>query len=150
MGYYTNYESNLMTTEIKVTGRVLTLSKSTLARNPNLGGEKPGATSPVHQVQVLTRPSPESDLHDQVEAHCRAKGWFYVHSRMDRRSTVSVGTPDFAIAAHGGRMLWLELKRKGGKATTAQQAAIAQLTKLGHLAFIVDNWPETLCILERL
>lgn len=42
---------------IKVTGRVLTLSKSTLARNPDLAGENPRATSPVQQVQVLPRPT---------------------------------------------------------------------------------------------
>jgi hypothetical protein len=96
------------------------------------------------------RPSPESDLHDKVVDYCRAKGWFVVHSRMDRRSTIGVGTPDFAIAAHGGRMLWLELKRKGGKPTIAQQAAIAQLTKLGHLAFVVDNWSDALRLLEGL
>ena len=48
----------MSTPEIKVTGRVLTLSASTLARNPNLGGENPGATSPVQRVQVPPRPTP--------------------------------------------------------------------------------------------
>ena len=99
---------------------------------------------------AVAHSSPESDLDEKVGDYCRAKGWYFIRARTDRRSTVAVGTPDYTIAAHGGRMLFLELKRQGGKATPAQQAAIAQLRKLGHLAYVVDNWPDALRLLEAL
>ena len=88
----------------------------------------------------------EADLHDEIIALCRRRGWYYVHSRMDRRSTIGVGTPDFAIALPGGKMVWLECKRRGGKATPAQLAAIAQLRRLGHTAFVVDNLEDVLAL----
>jgi hypothetical protein len=89
----------------------------------------------------------ESDLHDRIIDYCRAKSYYAVHARMDRRTTVAVGTPDFAIAMPGGRMVWLECKRNGAKATPAQQATIAHLQKLGHIAAVVDNWPDALKLL---
>lgn len=143
--------------EIKVTGRVLTLSKSTLARNASLGAESvPAARQasdspgvPISANDAL-RPSPESDLDDKVGDYCREHGWYFIRARTDRRSTLAVGTPDYAIFAHGGRTLFLELKRRGGKATTAQLAAIAHLRKLGHMAEVVDNWADALRFLEGL
>lgn len=85
-------------------------------------------------------PALERDLHDQIIDLCRSRGWFYVHSRMDRKSTTGVGTPDFVIALPGGATLWLECKRKGGKTTTEQAAALAQLRRNGHLACVVDSF----------
>ena len=99
---------------------------------------------------AVARHSPESDLDDAVGDYCREHGWYVIRARTDRKSTLAKGTPDYAIFAHGGRTLFLELKRKGGKATTAQQAAVAHLTKLGHLAYVVDNWNEALKMLQGL
>lgn len=106
-----------------------------------------------HPIRAQVDAAPlksESDLDEKVDDYCRAKGWYFIRARTDRRSTVAVGTPDYSIAAHGGRMLFLELKRQGGKATLAQQAAIAQLRKLGHQAYVVDNLEDALRLLEAL
>lgn len=94
------------------------------------------------------RPFLEADFHDKVESYCRGRGWYYLHSRTDRRTTVAVGAPDFCIAMPEGKVLWLELKRPGGKATVKQQATIAHLRKLGHVAAVVDNWEDAYLLLR--
>ncbi len=45
----------------------------------------------------------EADLHDQIISYCQRNGWVIVHSRMDMRTTVGVGTPDFVLGAPGGK-----------------------------------------------
>jgi roadblock/LC7 domain-containing protein len=84
----------------------------------------------------------ESDLHDKILAYCRAKGWLAIHSRMDVPATVQIGTPDFAIAMGGGKTVYVEAKRKAGKATPAQLAWMAGLHKLGHKAAIIRSFEE--------
>ncbi len=85
---------------------------------------------------TLNPVSLEADLHERIEAYCKGKGWLVVHSRMDRPSTVAVGMTDFVIAADGGRVFWVECKRKGSKPTPAQLGTIAWLQKLGHKSAI--------------
>jgi len=108
----------------------------------------PKPTDATAPRQTPVRPITEAELHDQVEAYCRLRGWYFIHSRMDQRTTVAVGCPDFAIFTDYGRTLFLELKRPGGKATPKQLATIAHLRKLGHMAAIVDNWPDALLLLK--
>ena len=110
-----------------------------------------GLAVPTHSATDLRdgpSDAPESDLHDKVEDFCRERGWYYIHSRLDRRTTVAVGTPDWLVAKPNGQCVWLELKRRNGKATPAQQAAIAHLRKLGHRAEVVDNWEDAKRMLE--
>lgn len=110
------------------------------------------ASSRRDKTVVESTPKPkvaiESDLHEKVEDYCRERGWWYLHSRMDRKTTVGVGTPDFCIARHGGRMVFMELKRTGGKATAAQLANLAHLRHLGHVAEVVDNWEDCLRLMS--
>lgn len=83
----------------------------------------------------------ESDLHNEIIELCRSKGWYYVHSRMDRKTTTALGVPDFVIATENG-VAFLECKAKGGKPTPAQLATIAHLKKLNRIAAIVTNMDE--------
>jgi len=82
-------------------------------------------------------------IHEQIMDYCRSKGWLYVHSRTDQKSTCPCGTPDFVIAANGGVTFWIEVKRKGSKPTTEQLGKILMLqTCLGHKAAIVYSFEE--------
>jgi hypothetical protein len=67
---------------------------------------------------------------------------------MDRRHTNAVGTPDFIIAGEMGNTYWVECKRRGAKATPAQQATIAHLQKLRHCAGIVSSMSEFLELIK--
>lgn len=75
---------------------------------------------------------PEAKLHEQILEHCRGKGWFAIHSRMDRKATNQVGLADFVILADGGRMFAVECKRPGAKPRPEQLAFAAHCKKLGH------------------
>jgi len=123
----------------------------------------------VRETPPAETASREASLHEEIEDLCRQQGWYYIHSRMDKPSTIGVGTLDFTIFAHptrwlcrrcerivqspdamdGGccsvgyapipRVFCFECKAKGGKATEQQLAAIAFLRKLGHVAEVVFN-----------
>jgi len=74
----------------------------------------------------------ERDLHDAIMAECRHRGWITIHARMDRPSTLEVGSPDFIILGSRGRVFIIEAKSKTGKLTKAQQILRAWAHKLGH------------------
>lgn len=71
----------------------------------------------------------KGSLHEEIEAYCKSKGWYYVHSRTDKASTCGVGTPDFVIVTERGTF-WIEAKAKGKKATTEQLAAIVWINRI--------------------
>jgi hypothetical protein len=103
--------------------------------------------SPKQQTGIYepcTHEVGKGGLHERIEEYCRSKGWVYVHSRTDQRSTTALATPDFVIAADDGRTFWIECKRKGSKATPEQQGKILMLQKLGHKATIVWSYEEFL------
>ncbi len=87
--------------------------------------------------------SPEKLLHEKIAGHCKMKGWYVVHSRMDMPATNGLGTPDFIIATRSGTF-YIEAKRKGKKPTAEQRSAIHWLKTLGHTAEIVWSFDEFL------
>ena len=90
----------------------------------------------------------ESDLHDEILAECRRRGWAVVHSRMDKRATLTPGAPDFIIGADGGRTFWIEVKRPGGKLRPAQRDFAYLLSKNQHEPFLVTTWEEFLEVIR--
>jgi len=104
----------------------------------------------------------ESETHDAIMAECRRRGWLAIHSRVDIASSVTVGVPDFVIAAsqtvsgHGlppykePVTLYVECKRPGGKLRPSQQACRAQLEQNGHFYYIVYSFADFESILRDL
>jgi len=100
------------------------------------GGQR--ASAPPDAIQR------ESDLHDQIMADIRRRGWLAVHSRMDMATTTAVGVPDFVIMGDKGRIWWIECKAKRGKLEPEQLAFHAQAARLGHKVSTVWNFTEYL------
>jgi len=120
-------------------------SKSLVRLNPSLfTGEHRITPETIEPIA----PSTERQLHDQIIAHCRANGWYYVHSRMDQRTTIKVGCPDFIIALPHGKVLWLECKSKTGKLSDQQAGTIYALNALDHDVYVIRSMPEFLSVLE--
>ena len=92
---------------------------------------------------------PERDLHDQIEAELIRRRWYYVHSRMDKRSTQNKGVPDFIIAAPNGRTIWMEVKTKSGKLDENQTITKHVLTALLHEHCVVRSMAEVITELNR-
>jgi hypothetical protein len=89
----------------------------------------------------------ESTLHYRIIAECKKRGWYYVHSRMDRRTTQAKGVPDFIIAAHG-KTYWIEAKALGKKLRPEQLGAIQWLTSLNHTAACVWSMEDFFKVIE--
>lgn len=98
----------------------------------------------------------ESDLHDDIEKELKRRGWYYVHSRMDRATTQAKGVPDFivavplqrGVACGHSRTLWIEAKGANGKLTPEQAGALAWLDRDGHETAIVRSLEEFLALIQ--
>lgn len=91
----------------------------------------------------------ESDLHQDIIDLCKRRGWFYVRSRMDRRTTQAIGVPDFIVAADGGKTIWIECKAKGNKPSSEQLATITFLKAKGHAAAICYNMADVMELVAK-
>lgn len=76
----------------------------------------------------------ERAIHDEIEQFLRLRGWYYVHSRMDKPTTCAVGTPDFIVCMPDrngcGIFVAIECKLPGEKTSTDQEE---------HIERIIDN-----------
>lgn len=121
-----------------------------LARFPNASADflrdNAQDAAPVRHGGTVDR---ESKLHEQIMDYCRDHGLYYVHSRMDQKTTTAVGVPDFIIANYDGKTLWLECKAKGGKPTMQQLATVTFLKKLGHTAEVIYSLDEFVKLLGQ-
>lgn len=94
----------------------------------------------------------EGGLHDKIEEELKRRRWYYVHSRMDKRTTTQLGVTDFIIAIpeNGemhGRTLWLEAKRHGAKLTKEQNITRHILLASGHWHEVVFSFAQFLKLL---
>lgn len=90
----------------------------------------------------------ESKLHADIIAYCRSRKWGFIHSRMDRRATATVGAPDFVILADGGRTFYIEAKRRNGKLSLGQLAFKCQAEFNGHTVYVVQALSEFMKITQ--
>jgi hypothetical protein len=79
-------------------------------------------------------PMAEKDLQAHVELLLRSLGWMYYHTHDSRRSVS--GFPDL-VALRGRRMVVIELKSQGGKATPEQRQWLKAFAETGVDAYIV-------------
>jgi hypothetical protein len=102
----------------------------------------------------------ESDLHEQIFAECRRRGWIALHGAMSERTHRTAGEPDFIIL--GNRVaftlkesgehycpfvLLIECKTAKGKLSPDQTAMAAHAAKLGHTIHVVRSFEEFLKLL---
>jgi len=85
----------------------------------------------------------EKELHDQLEAFLRRNDILYLHARMDKRSTIRAGWPDFT-ALRGGRVVCVELKAPNGKVSADQQEVIAELQRAGIPITVTSDLMEAI------
>ena len=70
----------------------------------------------------------ERDLQNLIESYFRLRGVFAIRSRMDKKTTTPVGTPDFMLALDG-EAIAIEAKLPGEKLTPEQEAMRKTLTE---------------------
>ena len=84
----------------------------------------------------------ESGLHDQIREFCASHGWIALHGSMAHRAMRTLGEFDFTILADGGRVFFVEAKRKGGKLSPVQTQMKAWAEKLGHKVSVCTTMAE--------
>lgn len=99
--------------------------------------------SPTEYQRLLRRHEPaveqdESSLHSDIMGECAARGFYCIHSRMDKRTTTQVGSPDFVVVMPR-RVVFIEAKTRVGKLSQEQLGVAAWLKKLGHELFVVRS-----------
>lgn len=83
----------------------------------------------------------EKNIHDDIISYLRRNYIPFDHSRMDRKSTNTVGQPDFAIYIHN-RVLFLEVKCSNGKLSEEQIKRHAELEAYGNKIEVVYSYDE--------
>jgi len=120
------------------------IPNDTLRRlNPHLFGGPCGRPPGRNATGVVK----EADLHEEIFAECRRRGWIALHGSMAERTCRTLGEPDFVILADGGRVLFVECKSRSGKLSPAQAALKFHAEKLGHTVHVVRSLEEFLKLL---
>lgn len=94
-------------------------------------------------------PGPESGLHEFVREECERRGWILLTGSMAHRAYRTVGEPDDCILAHGGRVIFMELKRAKKKPTVEQLGIIAWAKMLGITIHVPRSRAEILSIFDE-
>ena len=90
----------------------------------------------------------ESELHEQILAECRRRGWLAFHGSMAHRSMRTIGECDFTILANSGRVLFIECKAKKGKLSTEQLGVQIWAEKLGHTIHVVYSFEDFMSVVR--
>src|SRR5262249_39185170 len=90
----------------------------------------------------------ELDLHNAIMDYCDSKGWIYFHGAMCRRTSRTLGEPDFIIAMDAGKTIYVECKTATGKVTLEQKHIGIRLTSKSHDYYIVRSLDEFLKVVE--
>jgi hypothetical protein len=72
----------------------------------------------------------EKLVHHTFEAWLRLNELPFIHSRMDKKSTIRVGWPDFSIFSEG-KTVFVEFKQAGKQLSQEQVAVAAELISKG-------------------
>ncbi len=106
------------------------LSKLSKAQRKPLG--KAGRTaSECQDVQVAKS---ERELQNQIESLLRRRGYLPARQRMDRKSNLAKGMPDFFFSVNGCAVYW-EVKFGKGSTSPEQDSMLLQLTQYPNKAF---------------
>ena len=103
---------------------------------------------PEHIKDELVDAAPisESDLHDQISAECKRRGWIAFHGAMSERTARTLGEPDYIVLADHGRVFFIEAKTAKAKLRPEQLAIKCWAEKLGHTVHVVRSFEEFLQI----
>jgi len=84
---------------------------------------------------MVTKVILERDLERYFTAQCKKHGLLTLklHVRFAR------GWPDRIVAIENGEVLWVELKRPGGKLSALQAKLHTDLSKIGHKVYVLDS-----------
>lgn len=93
------------------------------------------------EIEALNDKKTEKNIHDDIESFLRRNSIPYDHSRMDRKTTNKVGDPDFKIYMFN-HVLFLEIKKPGGKLSEEQKKRITELEHRGNTVEVCYSYDQ--------
>lgn len=108
---------------------------------------RPALTRPERQEKAGI--AQERDLHKLIWNELLRREIFAIHSRMDKRTTNAVGTPDFCMAING-RPVAMEVKLPGNTLSDDQEKVRSRMIRNGWLYFVVFSFDEAISAIESL
>jgi hypothetical protein len=89
----------------------------------------------------------ESELHQKIISECQTRRWYFIRSKMHKKSTINPGAADFTIFGQkfGAPFVYsVECKAKGKKQSQEQVIAMHSLKSTGHHYAVVYSFAEFL------
>lgn len=105
----------------------------------------PPAEVPKPETKSRWHNGKERELHDQFERWLRFHEIEFVHSRMDKPSTIEKGWPDFScFRHHNGHDLacFVEFKTRQGRLRLDQEEVIARMARRGIDVLVTGDFTE--------
>lgn len=84
----------------------------------------------------------ERALQKQIANWLRLRGFPFVQSRTDKKTTVSKGVPDFICFVPMGVTVCIECKSSVGQLSPSQKSWQADMNKLGHSVYVVRSFKD--------
>ena len=132
------------------------IDKSPPARSPRppTGRQAPRAKENAEQEALFQWAAISEKSHPELRLLFHIPNGGYRHPREAvamRRRGVKPGVPDilFPVARHGFHGLWIELKRKGGKASEHQNFWLDALAQEGYAVHLCIGWEAAKRCLEE-
>ena len=112
------------------------------------------ALSKSLRVRVARVDAPlERDVERLIVEALRAHGCLVIRrqhvGKPGRRPTGEIGEPDLEVHVGAGRVLFLEVKRPGGRWRPGQEEALEERRRFGHVAERVETLEEALAALQQ-
>ena len=108
---------------------------------------KPAMTNEDAQAKINGKR--EKELQENIANLLRQRNIWFMRQRMDRKTTGTLGAPDFLFAING-RACAFEVKLPGGKLTDDQMRAIVAMTNNGWFFRVVHSEAEALKELDSI
>ena len=98
-----------------------------------------GSPLPSAERHAAEEVKVERELHKLIVNELLRRGIFFIHSRMDKRSTSARGTPDFCLVVHGVPIA-IECKTETGQLSKEQELVRAQMEANGWHYYVVRSF----------
>lgn len=107
----------------------------------------PGMTH--EEIKDRNKKKNEREIQGQISNYLRLRGIVFCNPRMDKKSSIHEGWPDYTFAYHG-HAVGIEVKSEAGIPARAQILTHEQMRKNGWKVFIVKSVEEVKKILDAI
>lgn len=91
----------------------------------------------------------EKEIQRQIDAWLRSQEFYFIRSRMDRKTSVQVGVPDFVVCAYGA-FIAFEVKTSTGRLSYDQERAQGQILANMGKCYTVRSLSEVISVIKAL